>query len=127
MKALDIRDFVHFSEEGAQRRTLFETGQIWSEVICIQGAQGVGPMTDADSDAVVAVLAGEVSAQVGGGRVRIGQWESVLVPAGEQLTIRNASAEPAVLLLVLAPPPGPEDDLDTEELGEDGGRDEPGD
>jgi hypothetical protein len=29
----------------------------------------------------------------------------VAVPAGEELTIRNASEEPSVVLLVLAPPP----------------------
>jgi hypothetical protein len=28
-----------------------------------------------------------------------------VVPAGEQLTVRNASPDPAVVLLVLAPPP----------------------
>ncbi len=33
------------------------------------------------------------------------QWESALVPAGEELTLRNASEEPSVVLLVLAPPP----------------------
>jgi glyoxylate utilization-related uncharacterized protein len=119
MKALDIRDLVHFSEDGAQRRTLFETEQLWSEVICIHGAQGIGPVSDPDSDGVLAVLAGEVSAQVGGGRVRMGQWESVLVPAGEDLTIRNASPEPAVLLLVLAPPPGVDEGQDEESDAEE--------
>ncbi len=51
------------------------------------------------------ILAGEVSTQVGKGRGRMKQWESVLVPAGSDLTLRNASDEPAVVLLVTAPPP----------------------
>jgi mannose-6-phosphate isomerase-like protein (cupin superfamily) len=51
------------------------------------------------------VLAGTVATQVGKGRARMGQWESVLVPAGQELTVRNASEEPAVVLLVAAPPP----------------------
>ena len=34
------------------------------------------------------------------------QWEVVEVPAGVDLTIRNASEEPSVVLLVVAPPPG---------------------
>jgi hypothetical protein len=34
------------------------------------------------------------------------QWASATVPAGDELTIRNASPEPSVVLLVLAPPPG---------------------
>jgi len=107
MKPRDIRDLVHFSEDEPRHETLLESEHLWSEVICIQGAQGMGPMTDAASDAVLTVLSGEISAQVGKARARMKQWETVLVPAGEQLTLRNASPEPTVLLLVAAPPPAP--------------------
>jgi len=51
------------------------------------------------------VLAGEVAVQVGKGRARMQQWHAVLVPAGTQLTIRNASEEPAVVQMTTAPPP----------------------
>ena len=105
MKSRDIRDLVHFSDDDARRDTLFESEHLWSEVICLQGAQGVGPMADRAADGIVSVLAGEVAAQVGKGRLRMRQWECVLVPAGEELTLRNASPEPAVVLLVLSPPP----------------------
>jgi glyoxylate utilization-related uncharacterized protein len=54
---------------------------------------------------MVTVLTGEVAAQVDKGRARMKQWETVLVPAGSELTLRNASAEPSVVLLVIAPPP----------------------
>ncbi len=107
MNTRDIRDLVHFSDDEPRHATLHETEHLWSEVICIQGTQGVGPIRDAASDAVLAVLSGEVSAQVGKGRARMKQWETVIVPAGEELTLRNASSEPAVLLLVAAPPPTP--------------------
>jgi hypothetical protein len=33
------------------------------------------------------------------------RWESLIVAAGDELSIRNASEEPSVVLLVLAPPP----------------------
>ena len=105
MKATDIRDLVHFADDSAKRSTLFESKHLWSEVICLEGAQGVGPMTDAGSDAIVTVLAGEVAAQVGSKRVRLRQWEAILVPAGGELTLNNASPEPTVVLLVLSPPP----------------------
>jgi glyoxylate utilization-related uncharacterized protein len=62
-------------------------------------------MSDASSDGIVVVLAGEIATQVGKARARMRQWESALVPAGEELTFRNASEEPSVVLLVLAPPP----------------------
>ena len=105
MKTLDIRDLVHFSDDEPRRRTLVEGERLWSEIVCLQAAQGVGPIRDDDSDGIVVVLAGEVAAQVGKGRARMKQWEAVEVPAGLELTIRNASEEPAVVLLVVAPPP----------------------
>lgn len=107
MKTQDVRDLVHFDEEAAHQQTLFETAQLFSRVICLQQAQGIGPVGDAVADALCVVLAGEVSAQVGRGRSRMQQWETVLVPAGSDLTLRNASDEPAVILLVTAPPPVP--------------------
>ena len=100
-----MRDLVWFDDEAARTEVLFESERIWSQVVCLQGAQGLGPIADADADAIVSVLAGEVAVQVGKGRARIGQWHAVLVPAGTELTIRNASAEPAVVQVTTAPPP----------------------
>jgi glyoxylate utilization-related uncharacterized protein len=106
VKTLDIRDLVHFSDDEPRRRTLIEGERLWSEVVCLQQAQGLGPIRDDGSDGILVVLAGEVATQVGKGRARMKQWETVEVPAGLELTIRNASEEPAVVLLVVAPPPG---------------------
>jgi quercetin dioxygenase-like cupin family protein len=105
MKTLDIRDLVHFSEDEPRRRTLVEGDRLWSEVVCLQGAQGIGPLRDEDSDGMLVVLSGRVATQVGKGRARMSQWETVVVPAGEELTVRNASEDPSVVLLVVAPPP----------------------
>jgi hypothetical protein len=105
MKTLDIRDLVHFSDDEPRRRTLIENERMWSEIVCLQGSQGVGPIRDDDGDGIVVVLAGEVAAQVGRSRARLKQWETVEVPAGLELTMRNASDKPAVMLLVVAPPP----------------------
>lgn len=105
MKTLDIRDLVRFSDDDPRRSTLVEADRLWSEVVCLQGTQGLGPLRDDDADGLLVVLAGTIATQVGKGRARMGQWESVLVPAGEDLTVRNASGEPSVVLLVAAPPP----------------------
>jgi quercetin dioxygenase-like cupin family protein len=105
VKTRNVTDLVYFDDDAARTEVLHETGQLFSQVICLQEAQGVGPMRDADADGLVVVLAGEVAAQVGKGRARMRQWESVTVAAGDELTIRNASDEPSVVLLVLAPPP----------------------
>jgi glyoxylate utilization-related uncharacterized protein len=101
----NVTDLVHFEDDAARTEVLYETAQLFSQVVCVQGSQGIGPMSDARSDGVVVVLAGEIATQVGKARARMRQWESALVPAGEELTFRNASEEPSVVLLVLAPPP----------------------
>ncbi|MEP6759400.1 MAG: hypothetical protein ABJB55_09415 [Actinomycetota bacterium] len=105
MKPRNVTDLVYFDDDGARTELLLETEQLFSQVICLQEAQGVGPMTDPAADGLVIVLAGEVAAQIGKERARMRQWASIAVPAGEDLTIRNASPDPSVVLLVLAPPP----------------------
>jgi glyoxylate utilization-related uncharacterized protein len=105
MRTRDLTDLVRFADDAARAEVLAETGQLWSQVICLQGNQGLGPMRDAAADGLMVVLAGEVAAQVGKTRARMRQWHSAVVPAGEDLTVRNASDEPSVVLLVLAPPP----------------------
>ena len=105
MKTRKVTDLVHFEDDAARTEILFETPQLFSQVVCVQGSQGIGPMSDASSDGFVVVLAGEIATQIGKARARMQQWESALVPAGEELTLRNASEDPSVVLLVLAPPP----------------------
>lgn len=106
MKTRNVTDLIYFDEEAARTEVLHETDQLFSQVICLQESQGVGPMQDATSDGLIVVLSGEVAVQIGRNRARMKQWASATVPAGDELTIRNASAEPSVVLLVLAPPPG---------------------
>lgn len=105
MKTRKLTDLIHFTDEGPRTEVLTETPNLWSQIVCLQGSQGIGPMSDPEADGLAVVLAGEVAAQVGKGRARMKQWDTVTVPAGEDLTIRNASDEPGVVLLVLAPPP----------------------
>lgn len=109
MKTLDLRDLVAFSDDEPRRRTLLESDHLWSEVVCLQGSQGLGPLRDDGADGILVILAGEVSVQVAKGRARMKQWEAIDVPAGRELTLRNASAEPSVVLLVVAPPPSDDD------------------
>jgi hypothetical protein len=103
--ARDLRELVHFDEDGPRHEALFETSRLWSEVVCLDRNQQLGPIADRDSDAIVLVVTGQVVVQVDRGRKRRGQWESALVPAGSELSITNATGDPAVVLLVAAPPP----------------------
>ena len=101
----DLRDLVRFDEDGPRHEELFESEHLWSEIVCLERNQALGTIEDRDSDALVLVVTGRVIVQVNRGRKRLGQWETTLVPAGSELTITNATGDPAVVLLVAAPPP----------------------
>jgi quercetin dioxygenase-like cupin family protein len=118
MDTRSLTELLRFSEDHAQTGVLTETTNLWSQVICVQGAQGVGPMSDPSAEGLLIVLAGEVAVQVGRSRTRMAQWETTTIPAGEDLTIRNASPDPGVVLLVLSPPPSPVADAGSGEPGE---------
>ena len=109
MEAWDLRDLVHFDPDGPATHELSETEHLWSQLICLERTQRLGPIGDATSDALFVVVAGEVVIQVDKGRKRVQQWSVVLAPAGGQVTISNASMEPAVILVTAAPPPAASD------------------
>jgi mannose-6-phosphate isomerase-like protein (cupin superfamily) len=111
MEQQNLTDFVRFSDDSVLRETVFETLRLWSQVVCLSRAQTFGPVADEDSDAIFTILAGEAVFLVDGKRKRLSQWGAVLVPAGANLTIKNASVDPLVLLLTAAPPPVPHEDV----------------
>jgi len=103
----NLKDHVRFSPDGVLRETVFDTERMWAEVLCFERTQRLGPVTDPDSDALFTVAAGQAVFQVGNSRKRLEQWDTVLVPAGAEVTVTNASADPLVVFLVAAPPPVP--------------------
>jgi hypothetical protein len=105
MQTRDLRDLVHFDEDGPRHEPLFESEHLWSEVVCLGRNQSIGPIADPSSDAIALVVSGRVVVQVNRGRKRREQWEATLVPAGESLTLTNATGDPAVVMLIAAPPP----------------------
>lgn len=107
MDAADLRRFVEIEEGGVTRRTVFESERLWAQVVSVDRNRSYGPVGDPGADAMVTILAGQAAFQVDRSRRRMQQWGSVVVPAGSQLMVTNASPEPLVLLVVTAPPPSP--------------------
>ena len=105
METRDLRDLVRFDEDGPRHETVFESEHLWSEVVNLDRNQSLGTIRDDDSDAIVLVVTGKVVVQVDRKRKRMEQWETALVPAGSELFITNATGDPAVVLLIAAPPP----------------------
>ena len=107
MESRTLTDFVHFSPDGVRRETVFETANLWTQVLCFERNQALGPVMDPESDVMFTVIAGEAVFLVDGDRKRLKQWGSVIVPAKAEVFVSNASTDPLVLLLVAAPPPAP--------------------
>jgi len=105
MKTRDLTSLLTFAEGGSHRETLVATDRLWSEVICLDAGQETGSMSDANADALIVVLAGEVILQVDKRRTRMKQWETVALTAGSKIHVKSASADPSVVLVVTAPPP----------------------
>lgn len=107
MDTADLKDLVEFSTEEAVRRTVFESGRLWSQLLCLERNQSYGPAADPGADALLTIVAGEAVVLAGGKRKRLQQWGVAMVPAGAELVVTNASADPLVVLMVTAPPPAP--------------------
>lgn len=105
MEQANLTDHVRFEESEAARSPVFESERMFSQLLCLSRNQSYGPVGDPGADAMLTVLAGEAAFQVAKRRTRLQQWGSVLVPAGADLTVKNASADPLVVLMVTAPPP----------------------
>lgn len=105
MDAADLQDFVEFEEGEVVRRTVFEAERLWAQTVCLGQNGSYGPVSDGEADAMLTIVAGEAVFLVDKKRKRLKQWGSILVPAGAELVVRNASTEPLVLLMVAAPPP----------------------
>lgn len=105
MEERNLKQFVHFSRDGVRRETVFESDRLWTQVLCFERNQTIGPITDPDSDGVFLIVAGEAVFQVDGKRKRLDQWGTVLVQAGDSVTVTNASVDPLVVFLMTAPPP----------------------
>lgn len=105
MDRKNLQDLVAFSADGPTRATLHGSDQIWSEVISLQSNQETEAMADASSDALFVVVAGEVVIYVDRSFKRLHHWDSTLAPAGAEVVIKNAGGDPAIILVVAAPPP----------------------
>jgi quercetin dioxygenase-like cupin family protein len=105
--AVDLRELVAFDDAGPTRSDVVESERLWSELLCLERNQRYGPVRDHESDALFLVVAGEVVVQTNRARKRMKQWSVVLVPAETEVLVTNASADPAVLLVITAPPPTP--------------------
>ncbi len=102
IKRFDVR---RFSDEKLQKLNVFETPRFFFDVYCLKTGQSQKPHRHEGADKVYAVVEGEVVVQVGGDTVTVGKGQAVLAPAGADHAVENRAADPAAVLVFMAPRP----------------------
>ncbi|WP_038057867.1 cupin domain-containing protein [Thermus amyloliquefaciens] len=105
MEIKDLKSLARFSPEKMAKIPVFESEHMFFDLYALLPGQAQKVHVHEGSDKAYYVLEGEVV-------VRIGEEEALLVPgmaalarSGEAHGVRNESANPALLLVVMAPRP----------------------
>ena len=105
MEIKDLKSLVEYNPEKMAKIPVFSSDKMFFDLYALLPGQAQKVHAHEGSDKVYYVLEGEVV-------VRIGDEEALLVPgmaalarSGEAHGVRNESANPALLLVVMAPRP----------------------
>ncbi len=106
MEIKDLRALVEFSEEKMQKIEVFPSKKMRYDLYALLPGQGQRVHTHPDADKVYYALEGEVILRVGDEEALLPEGSAGFAPAGTPHGVRNVSASPAVLLVVMAPRKG---------------------
>lgn len=102
--AVDLRDYVTFDTEGPTSRRVYATDVLAVDVLCLEPQQVVQPRAFATADAIYTVLGGVAWLATDEAEVTLRALQSLMVPAPVPHGLRNNSADPLIVQLVLSPP-----------------------
>jgi quercetin dioxygenase-like cupin family protein len=94
-----------FAAQKLQKVPLFAGANLYLDLYCMEPGQSQRPHAHTDSAKVYLVLEGLACATLGDQEVSLCAGEAVMAAPGEHHGIRNDSAERAVVLTFMAPPP----------------------
>jgi len=109
MEVVDASAIREFSPESFQKRNLFETEQLFSDVYAFEPGQAQTPHSHEDADKVYYVLEGQGTFVVGDEERVVGQGEAVIAPSGTAHGVRNESDDRLRTLVFLARDTGQEE------------------
>jgi mannose-6-phosphate isomerase-like protein (cupin superfamily) len=101
----DVFAAARFAPEKMQKINLFETGNFFCDVYCLEPGQEQKVHAHAREDKFYFVLEGEGAFQVGDEQQTLGKNQIVLAPAGAAHGVRNTSPTRLRLLVVMTPNP----------------------
>jgi quercetin dioxygenase-like cupin family protein len=102
--AVDLRDYVDFDEGRPVDRRVFATDVVAIDLVCLEPGQVLEAREFATADAVYTVLGGIAWVVTDEAEVTLQALQAVIVPAGVVHGLRNASADPLILQVVVSPP-----------------------
>lgn len=95
-----------FSSEKMKKVGLFASERFFLDLYCLEPGQSQTPHAHAGSDKVYLVTEGRARVRVGDEERTLAAGEAAIAPSGEPHGLSNDSGERAVLLVLMAPPPG---------------------
>ena len=105
MHRFSIKDARRFSAEKIAKNSLAESDKFFFDLYCLEPGQEQKIHRHDASDKVYLVLEGQAQVSVDDQRADLVSNEGVIAPSGTAHGIRNASADRAVVLVVMAPKP----------------------
>lgn len=113
----DLRDWVRFSPDEAQRVRVFATPSLALDLWCIEPQQATGVLQEAQTELHYTVIGGRSWFVTDQGEVGLDPMGALLVPAGTAHGIQNRGVDP-LIVLASASPGGTEADEPVETTGE---------
>jgi mannose-6-phosphate isomerase-like protein (cupin superfamily) len=105
METKNVKTEQRFSSEKMQKVGLFETGNMFTDIYCLEPGQEQKVHAHKGADKIYFVLEGTGRFHVGGQEQDLSVNQIVLAPEDVEHGVRNASDERLVLLVMMAPNP----------------------
>ncbi|MBW3620648.1 MAG: hypothetical protein KY461_10420 [Actinobacteria bacterium] len=101
---VDLRDYVDFSQDAAQRVRVFVTPTTALDLWCIEPRQATGVLSHPDADTTYTVLGGRSWFVTEEGEVGLDPMGALLVRRGVHHGIDNRGTDPLIVLASMSPP-----------------------
>ncbi|WP_022798502.1 cupin domain-containing protein [Thermus islandicus] len=105
MEIRDLKKLARFSEERLLKIPVFDSEHMFLDLYALLPGQAQRVHAHEGSDKVYVVLEGEVVVRVGEEEALLAPGMAAFAPAQAPHGVRNESASPALLLVVMAPKP----------------------
>jgi quercetin dioxygenase-like cupin family protein len=102
--AVDLRDYVVFDQGHPITRRVLATDVMAIDLLCLEPQQVIGARTFPTADVVYTVLGGRAWVVTDEAEATLEPLQSVMVPAAIPHGVRNDSADPLILQVVVSPP-----------------------